>query len=227
MSLLGLALLAACNSGSATLESDGQMASYAIGRDIGNSLKPASGSLDMAAFRRGMEDVMADRESPIADSLLQGALTRFASQVQEQMAAEQTALGEKNRTEGQAYLTENGAKQGVTTTSSGLQWEVMTAANGPKPTINDQVRIHYKGMLIDGTEFDSSLDGEPIVLGVSNFVPGFSEALQLMPVGSKYRFVIPSDLAYGPQGSQGVIPPNATLIFEVELLEIPAPPPAP
>jgi FKBP-type peptidyl-prolyl cis-trans isomerase len=218
--LLGLASLAACSGGS-SLETDAQVASYAIGRDIGVNLKPASGSLDLAAFRRGMEDVLADRDSPLADSVLQGALQRFATQVQEQMQSERVALGEKNRTDGEAYLRENGAKQGVTTTATGLQWEVLTQGSGPKPTLSDQVRIHYKGTLVDGTEFDSSYDGDPITFGVSGVIPGFTEALQLMPVGSKYRFVIPGALAYGPQGSGEQIGPDATLIFEVELLEIP------
>jgi FKBP-type peptidyl-prolyl cis-trans isomerase len=223
MALLGLALLAACDRGGA-LESDAQLASYAVGRDIGNSLKPASGDLDLAAFQRGLEDVMADRESPIADSVLQGALQRFSMQVQERMNTERAELGEKNQAEGTAYLESNKSKQGVTTTASGLQWEVLTPGTGPKPTATDQVRIHYRGTLVDGTEFDTSYNGDPITFGVGGVIPGFTEALQLMPVGSKYRFVIPSDLAYGPQGSGEQIGPNATLIFEVELLEIPTSP---
>lgn len=128
--------------------------------------------------------------------------------------------GAANREAGEAYLAENGAREGVTTTESGLQYEVLEEGDGPSPGPDDQVRIHYRGTLPDGTEFDSSYDGEPVVFGVGGVIPGFSEGLQLMEVGSSYRFVIPSDIAYGPQGSGGVIGPDATLIFEVELFEI-------
>jgi FKBP-type peptidyl-prolyl cis-trans isomerase len=226
---IGLALLAACDGGSSALDTDAQKASYAVGREIGTSLKPASGHLDMAAFRRGVEDVMADRESPLADSILQTALMRFSDTVQASMNAEREQLAQKNTTEGEAFMRENATKQGVTTTASGLQYEVLAAGTGPKPTANDQVRIHYRGTLIDGTEFDTSIGREPVTFGVTGVIPGFTEALQLMPVGSKYRFVIPGALAYGPGGSgDGTIGPNATLIFEVELLEIPgSTPPAP
>jgi FKBP-type peptidyl-prolyl cis-trans isomerase len=230
---VGLALLTACDGGSSALETDAQKASYAVGRDIGTSLKPASGQLDMAAFRRGIEDVMAGRESPVEDTVLQSALGRFSETVQAAMNAEREQLSQKNTTDGEAFMRENATKQGVTTTPSGLQYEVLTAGTGPRPTLNDQVRIHYKGTLIDGTEFDSSIGGEPVTFGVGGVIPGFTEALQLMPVGSKYRFVIPGPLAYGPGGSgDGTIGPNATLIFEVELLEVPpstpaAPPPVP
>jgi FKBP-type peptidyl-prolyl cis-trans isomerase len=225
---IGLGMLAACDGGSSALETDAQKASYAVGREIGTSLKPASGHLDMAAFRRGVEDVMAGRESPLADSILQGALMRFSDTVQVSMAAEREQLAQTNQTAGENYMRENASKPGVTTTASGLQYEVLTAGTGPKPTLNDQVRVHYRGTLIDGTEFDSSIGREPVTFGLAGVIPGFTEALQLMPVGSKYRIVMPGNLAYGPQGSGDVIGPNATLIFEVELLEIPpSTPPAP
>jgi FKBP-type peptidyl-prolyl cis-trans isomerase FkpA len=140
--------------------------------------------------------------------------------IQEEQQAEVAAAAEKNQTEGAEFLATNAAKSGVTTTESGLQYEVMREGDGPKPMATDQVTIHYKGTLIDGTEFDSSYErGEPVTFSVTGVIPGFSEALQLMPVGSQYRFVIPGELGYGPQGS-GQIPPNATLIFEVEMIEI-------
>ncbi|MDH5590726.1 MAG: FKBP-type peptidyl-prolyl cis-trans isomerase, partial [Gemmatimonadota bacterium] len=113
------------------------------------------------------------------------------------------------------------ARDGVTTTASGLQYEVLREGDGPRPGPHDQVTIHYRGTLIDGTEFDSSYErGAPLTMGANQFVPGFSEGIQLMETGSQYRFVIPGDIGYGAQGSGGVIGPNATLIFEVELMEI-------
>lgn len=223
--LLGAALLmSACggsDSSSARLETDDQKASYGIGLDMGRNLAPARNHLDMAAFRRGIEDALAEREPALPQEEIQTALQAFSQTVMEEQQAERTASAETNRTEGEAYLAENGAKEGVTTTESGLQYEVLEPGDGPRPTTEDQVRIHYRGTLIDGTSFDSSYDrGEPATFQVSGVIPGFTEALQLMPVGSKYRIVIPSDLAYGAQGAGQDIGPNATLIFEIELLEI-------
>ena len=135
--------------------------------------------------------------------------------------AKQEAAGKKNQEDGEAYLKENGAKQGVTTTASGLQYEVLKQGDGPQPTADDTVSINYTGTLIDGTVFDSSeKHGGPATFGVGGMIKGFTEALELMPVGSKYRFVIPAELAYGEQGAGEDIGPNATLIFEIELLSI-------
>jgi len=128
---------------------------------------------------------------------------------------------QKNLEEGNAFLEKNKAREGVTTTPSGLQYEILTAGTGPMPTAADQVRVHYHGTLIDGKVFDSSVDrGEPVVFGVGQVIPGWTEALQLMPVGSKWKIYLPSEIAYGERGAGGDIGPNAALIFEVELLEI-------
>ena len=218
-------LLSGCGSGSgygpATLETDDQKASYGIGRQMGQNLRPAQGKLDMAAFLKGLEDAMADAESAVPDAEVQAALQAFSEAVMEEQQAEREATATRNQEEGEAYLAENGAKEGVVTTESGLQYEVLREGEGPTPAADSRVSIHYKGTLIDGTQFDSSYDrGEPAVFGVGGVIPGFSEALQLMPVGSQYRVSIPGDLAYGPQGSGPTIGPNATLIFEIELLEI-------
>ena len=219
--LVLLAQLSACGGGEAALETDAQMASYAVGLDIGRSLAPAAGHLDVDAFSRGVADVMAEREPALPDSVLQSALQRFSETIQTAMAEEAAAEGQENLEEGQKYLAENGAKTGVTTTASGVQYEVLQEGAGPKPTATDQVTIHYRGTLIDGTEFDSSISrGQPAQFAVNGVIPGFTEALQLMPVGSKYRVVIPSSLAYGESGSQS-IGPNETLIFEIELISIP------
>ncbi|HKJ03476.1 MAG TPA: FKBP-type peptidyl-prolyl cis-trans isomerase, partial [Longimicrobiales bacterium] len=216
--LLGAVLLSAACGGSgssnASLDTDDQKASYGIGLDMGRSLAPAKGRLDMAAFTRGVEDAMAGTDPALEQDVIQTALQAFSQSIMEAQQAEQAASGEKNKAEGEAYLAQNGAKEGVVTTESGLQYEVLREGDGPRPTADDQVRINYKGTLIDGTQFDSSYDrGEPAVFSVGGVITGFSEALQLMPVGSQFRFVIPGDLGYGAQGTGGDIGPNATLIF--------------
>ena len=129
-------------------------------------------------------------------------------------------MGEENAAAGTAYLAENAARDGVLTTDSGMQYEVLRTGEGPSPTLDQSVRLHYMGTLIDGTEFDSSYEGEPVVFGVGQLITGFTEALTLMQAGSHFRVVLPPDIAYGPSGSGGGIGPNATLIFEIELLEI-------
>ena len=129
-------------------------------------------------------------------------------------------IGEENATAGAAYQAENVAREGVVTTDSGMQYEVLRAGEGPNPTLAQSVRLHYRGSLIDGTEFDSSYGGEPAVFGVGQLIPGFTEALSLMQAGSHFRIVLPSEIGYGPGGGGGEIGPNATLIFEIELIEI-------
>lgn len=223
--LLGAALiLSACGgtgSSNAALDTDDQKASYGIGLDMGRSLEPAKGRLDIAAFTKGIEDAMSGAEPALAQEDVQAAIEAFSSSIMEAQRAERAAAGERNKAEGEKYLAENGAREGVITTESGLQYEVLREGDGPRPTASQQVTINYKGTLIDGTQFDSSYDGGvPATFGVGGVIAGFSEVLQLMPVGSKYRVVIPGDLAYGPSGNGADIGPNATLIFEIELLEI-------
>ena len=141
----------------------------------------------------------------------------------EEQAANTQALAEANAAAGAAFLEENAAREGVMTTESGLQYEVVEAGDGASPSAEDSVEVHYRGTLIDGTEFDSSYArGEPVTFGVTQVIPGWTEALQLMQVGSKYKLFIPSELAYGPGGAGGRIGPNSTLIFDVELLSIPS-----
>ena len=152
--------------------------------------------------------------------MVQAALQAFSQSIMAAQQLDRDQLGAKNLVDGEAYLKENGAREGVTTTASGLQYEVLRAGDGQRPATDQQVRLHYKGTLIDGTEFDSSYDTEPVVFPVGGLIPGFTEVLQLMTVGSHYRVVIPSAIGYGPEGTGADIPPNATLIFEVELLGI-------
>ena len=148
-------------------------------------------------------------------------IRKYFTAMQERQQAEAAKVGEQNRKLGEAYLADNAKRPGIVTTASGLQYEVLTQGDGPVPAATDQVKVHYTGRLIDGTVFDSSVErGEPATFGVTQVIPGWVEALQLMPVGSKWRLHIPSALAYGPNGAGGVIGPDATLIFDVELLEI-------
>ena len=170
---------------------------------------------------QGLTDVLDDRELAMTQAEANQVMQEFAQKVQEEQAGLRAELFDKNREEGAAFLAENGEKPGVITTTSGLQYEVMVEGDGPKPGATDQVSVHYRGALLDDTEFDSSYErGMPATFGVNGVITGWTEALQLMSVGSKYRLFIPSELAYGQGGSPPDIGPNATLIFEVELLSI-------
>ena len=221
--ILAVATVGCGGSGSASLDTDDQKASYAIGLGMGENLKPTGDHLDLAALRVGIEDALAERDTRVPEEELQAIMTVFNQTIQAEMQAEQEALAQTNTEEGAAYLAENGGREEVTTTASGLQYEVLRDGDGASPGAGDQATINYRGTLIDGTEFDSSYErGEPATFQVGGVIPGFAEGLQLMTVGSHYRFVIPGDIAYGPGGNGRDIGPNATLIFEVELLELPA-----
>jgi FKBP-type peptidyl-prolyl cis-trans isomerase len=220
-------VLAGCSGGdagaaayeSATLETNDQKASYGIGMNVGSQIAQARDRLDRQAFMRGVEDGLRGNDPEIPDVEMEGILATFASDMEAAATAERTREGEENAAEGAAYLQQNGLKQGVTTTESGLQYEVLRAGDGARPGAESLVRLHYRGTLIDGTEFDSSYGGEPALFSPGGLIAGFSEALQLMPVGSHYRVAIPAGLGYGPDGG-GPIGPSETLIFEIELLEI-------
>jgi FKBP-type peptidyl-prolyl cis-trans isomerase len=147
-------------------------------------------------------------------------LQTFGQEIEAAAAEARAVEAESNAADGEAYLAENAAREGVTTTESGLQYEVLREGAGAAPTAEDEVRLHYRGTLVDGTEFDSSYDGDPVVFAAGRLIPGFTEALLLMQEGSHYRIAIPSEIGYGPNGSGGVIGPNATLIFEIELFEV-------
>ena len=202
----------------ADIGTDDQMMSYSIGRNIGTT---TGEHLDIDALIRGIEDARAELDPAVSEEDLAAAMQRVGQAIEEEQLAESTAAGEQNLVEGEEYLTSNATNEGVVTTDSGLQYEVLRSGDGPQPLATDQVRLHYRGTLIDGTEFDSSYARDaPATFGVGGVIPGFGEGLQLMNVGSHYRLVIPSELGYGPQGAGGDIGPNATLIFEIELLEI-------
>ena len=187
--------------------------SYALGMETGNLLQNFETEIDPAAFNRGVIDVLKDKDPLFTPEEV--------AQIKGEMYAKiQTEKSEKNKREGAEFLAMNKEKDGVTT-QSGLQYTALGKGTGQRPKKTDKVKVHYKGTFVDGTEFDSSYKrGEPATFQLDKVIPGWTEALQLMNVGSKYHFVIPPDLAYGEQGAPPVIGPNATLIFEVELLGI-------
>jgi len=223
---VGLAvLLVGCSGGSpsfdsAALDSGDQKASYGMGLNVGTQIVDAKDRLDRAAFMRGVEDALQSNEPAISREDIQAALQAFATEIQAVAAADRERVASENLQAGEAYLAENGARDGVTTTESGLQYEVLREGDGPTPGPDDQVNLHYRGSLIDGTEFDASYGGAPVTFAVSGLISGFSEALLLMPMGSHYRIVIPPDIAYGRQGTGREIGPNAVLVFEIEVFEI-------
>ena len=201
--------------------------SYMVGMDIGESLEQIKDQVDIDVVVEAMQATLAGGTLKLSDEQRQEVRKRFATALQEKRQAEMQAKASTNATEGEAFLAANKDKPGVETTASGLQYQVIEQGDGEKPDASDVVRVHYKGTLLDGTEFDSSYKrGEPAMFALEQVVPGWQEGIALMPVGSKYRLWIPSALAYGEMGTpNGEIGPNATLVFEVELLgivEVPA-----
>lgn len=195
-------------------------ASYAVGQQIGKSLVDQGLDLDVNQLIAGLRDMMAGKPL-LSDEALQQAMVKLQQEQMARMQAENAKKGEAAKAKGEAFLADNKKKAGVMTTPSGLQYKVVTEGKGKKPTKDNTVKVHYTGTLIDGTVFDSSVKrGEPIEFPLSGVIAGWTEGVQLMTVGSKYIFFIPSDLAYGPNGAGGTIGPNETLIFEVELLDI-------
>jgi FKBP-type peptidyl-prolyl cis-trans isomerase len=200
--------------------------SYVLGMDVGNNLKRFGTEIDLDILLDGVKATLHGGKTLVTPERATEIKKDFLLKRREQMAAERKAAGEKNLVDGKAFLAENKTKEGVITTESGLQYQVIKEGDGPKPKDTDRVTVHYRGTLLDGTEFDSSHKrGKPVTFLVKGVIRGWTEALQLMPVGSTYKLFIPSDLAYGARGMGQKIAPNSTLIFEVELLEIAEPKP--
>jgi FKBP-type peptidyl-prolyl cis-trans isomerase FkpA len=226
--------LAACNQkaeekvAEVKLETEAQQQAYGIGASVGNFLqkdladkKEIGIELDQALLMRGFEDALAGN-AKIDEAKIREVLTALDTSVREKQVEKSKLEAEQNKVAGEQFLAENAKKEGVTTTDSGLQYEVLTLGEGKKPVATDVVKVHYKGTLLNGEEFDSSYSrNQPATFPLKGVIAGWTEGLQLMPVGSKYRFTIPSNLAYGER-DLGRIPSNSTLVFEVELLEIQA-----
>jgi FKBP-type peptidyl-prolyl cis-trans isomerase FklB len=194
-----------------------------IGKNLGNQLKQGSVEVDWSLVGQGLKDSTAEGgKTRLTEEEAKAVLTEVQSGVQKQQQAKMQEAAAKNKAEGEAFLAANKSVEGVVTLPSGLQYKILTAGIGPKPTASDQVNCNYRGTLIDGTEFDSSYKrGKPAAFGVGQVIKGWTEALQLMPIGSKWQLFIPSSLAYGERGGpNGAIGPNEALIFEVELVSI-------
>jgi FKBP-type peptidyl-prolyl cis-trans isomerase len=198
-----------------------ERSSYAIGQNVGGSLKATNMTIDIAAFVQGVRDTLDGKKPLLTAEETMAVMQEFSQKARDAETAKRAEQSTKNLDEGAAFLETNKARTGVVTTASGLQYEVITQGTGPKPKATDRVSVHYRGTLIDGTEFDSSYTrGQPATFQLDAVIPGWTEALQLMPVGSKYKVFLPSTLAYGERGAGAQIGPNAALIFEVELLSI-------
>ena len=189
--------------------------SYSLGVNIGENIKSQFPDIDMKNFESGIRDVIIEKKQP----KIEGADAQKV--IQDYFTKQQAKAGELKIKEGENFLAENAKRKEVKTLESGLQYEIITVAEGPKPTLNDQVTTHYHGTLLDGTVFDSSVDrGQPATFPVSGVIKGWTEALQLMSVGAKWRLYVPYNLAYGEKGVSAQIGPYTTLIFDVELLKI-------
>ena len=212
-----------CRSDIIIIEKAMDKLSYALGLGIGQQLAQmgAAQFLNVDDFAQSVRDVLQGNELKIQHRDAQQLVNSFFQQQEEKMRAEQAEKGKAAKDAGEKYLAENAKKEGVITTASGLQYQVLRQGNGRRPTAKDKVKCHYEGFLIDGTVFDSSVQrGEPAVFGLQQVIAGWTEGLQLMQEGGKYRFFIPYRLAYGEGGAGQLIPPFAALIFDVELIEV-------
>ncbi len=204
-----------------------EKASYALGMSIGDNFHRQGVDIDPEVLLHGLKDALAGK-TLMTEEEARATLAQLQTEMRTKQEEMRKEAAEKNKKEGDAFLAANKAKQGVVTLPSGLQYKILTPGTGPKPTATDTVSCNYRGTLINGTEFDSSYKrGQPTKFPVGGVIKGWTEALQLMPVGSKWQLVIPPDLAYGDRGAGPDIGPGATLVFEVELLSIQEKPPAP
>ena len=195
--------------------------SYALGMNLGTTLHRQSVPVDPNILARGLRDALAGGKTQLTEDQAKAALMEVQSEMRKKQQEEMQQAGANNKKEGEAFLAANKSKEGIVTLPSGLQYKILTQGTGPKPTAADSVVCNYRGTLLDGTEFDSSYKrGEPATFPVSGVIKGWTEALQLMPVGSKWQLFIPSELAYGERAPGPEIGPDSTLVFEVELLKI-------
>ncbi len=221
--VLGLLLFVSQANGQATqaLKDQKDRVSYVIGMDIGTNLKRQSIEINPDILLRGLRDGLSGSKPLMTDQEMRETIAAFQKEIQAKQEEVAKKMGEKNKKEGESFLAENKKKEGVVTLASGLQYKVLKKGGGKKPKLTDTVTTHYKGTLIDGTEFDSSYRrNQPVSFPVNGVIAGWTEALQLMEEGAKWQLFIPSSLAYGERGAGPQIGPNATLIFEVELISI-------
>ena len=197
-----------------------QKVNYTIATNLGKNFEQSGVTIEPEVFAQALKDVRDGTPSRLSEDEMKTVMQTFQEQAMAKREAEQKKVASENAEKGKKFLEENKAKEGVTTTDSGLQYRVITEGDGAKPKATDTVTVNYSGKLIDGTEFDSSYSrNEPATFSLNSVIPGWTEGLQLMSKGAKYELVIPSDLAYGP-GANGPIPPNSVLVFEVELLDV-------
>lgn len=223
IALSGIILFAnTVQAGDVVLKNQRDKVSYGIGMDIGNGLKSQSIDVDPDILSQGIKDALSGGKLLMTDEEFRETMTNFRNEMMAKQMAHMKELAEKNKKDGEAFLQDNGKKEGVVTLPSGLQYKIIKDGEGKKPGATDMVTVNYRGTLLDGTEFDSSeRHGKPATFKVNGVIPGWAEALQLMKTGSKWQLFIPSSLAYGERGTgRGEIGPNATLVFEVELLSI-------
>ena len=229
---VALASGAAAAQDAPALKTQKDKVSYALGMDLGNQLRKSSIEVDPAVFGQGLKDALSGGKTLLTEEQVRTAISGLQAEMKRKEAARRKGTPEEdsleidlvpayNKKAGEAFLAANKAKEGVVTLPSGLQYKVLQAGNGKKPTEADTVVCNYRGAFIDGTEFDSSYKrNQPATSAVNGVIPGWREALKLMAVGSKWQLFIPPELAYGEKGSSGAIGPNATLVFDVELLAI-------
>jgi FKBP-type peptidyl-prolyl cis-trans isomerase len=201
------------------LKDDKAKESYSVGYQFGQNLKKMQTDLDAEVLSAAVQEALSGKESRLSEEEMREAVANLRERTVAAMQASMKEQAQKNLAEGEKFLAENKTKEGVKTTASGLQYKVTEEGNGPSPKAGDTVTVHYRGTLVDGTEFDSSYQrGEPATFPLTGVIPGWTEALQLMKKGSKWVLYIPADLAYGERGAGNRIPPNSTLIFEVEMI---------
>lgn len=224
VTVVALGTLVSCNNQKAdvkTLKTEIDSVSYAIGLNMSKQFKTGFPEFNQDVFMQGIRNGKDSTNVLLEDKDLQMIINTYFQKQQQEKMKEQQAEGEKNKVIGEAFLAENKEKEGVQTTESGLQYIVMQEGSGQKPTTESRVKVHYHGTTVDGTVFDSSVDkGQPTEFGVTEVIKGWTEGLQLMKEGAKYKFFVPQELAYGPQARSAEIKPYSALIFEVELLEV-------
>ncbi|WP_207060818.1 FKBP-type peptidyl-prolyl cis-trans isomerase [Motiliproteus sp. SC1-56] len=220
-SAIALALASAPLAQAAELGSDEQKVSYIMGLDVGTRMEGLGYELDQEAFRQGLMESAKNSERTLTNEEIQQAMQGAQQRYQQRQQEAQQAQAKENQAKGEAFLAANSERDGVVTTASGLQYKILEAGEGDKPKASDTVQVHYRGTLIDGTEFDSSYShGGPATFPLNGVIPGWTEGLQLIAEGGKAELYIPAELAYGARGMGPVIGPNSTLVFEVELLDI-------